>query len=75
MSDWPGLLCARASGICTVAGTPLRREGQAIGVFVVYRDKLQPFTAEELSLQQSFADQAVIAIENARLFNEPRPTS
>jgi len=48
----------------------LRREGQAIGVFVVYRDQLQPFTAEELSLQQSFADQAVIAIENARLFDE-----
>ena len=70
VADWPGLLSARASGICTVAGTPLRREGQAIGVFVVYRDKLQPFTAEELSLQQSFADQAVIAIENARLFNE-----
>jgi len=70
VADWPGLLSARASGICTVAGTPLRREGQAIGVFVVYRDKLQPFTAQELSLQQSFADQAVIAIENARLFNE-----
>jgi two-component system NtrC family sensor kinase len=70
VADWPGLLSARASGICTVAGTPLRREGQAIGVFVVYRDQLQPFTAEELSLQQSFADQAVIAIENARLFNE-----
>jgi signal transduction histidine kinase len=70
VADWPGLLSARASGICTVVGTPLRREGQAIGVFVVYRDHLQPFTAEELSLQQSFADQAVIAIENARLFNE-----
>ena len=70
VADWPGLLSARASGICTVAGTPLRREGHAIGVFVVYRDQLQPFTAEELSLQQSFADQAVIAIENARLFNE-----
>ncbi len=75
VADWPGLLSARASGICTAAGTPLRREGEAIGVFVVYRDKLQPFTAEELSLQQSFADQAVIAIENARLFNETRAST
>jgi len=39
---------------------------------VIYRNKLVPFTAEELALQQSFADQAVIAIENARLFNETR---
>ena len=53
-----------------MSGTPLRREGQAIGALIVYRDTLAPFTADELALQQSFADQAVIAIENARLFNE-----
>ena len=70
MADRPGLLSARAAGTRTVAGTPLRREGKAFGVFVVYRDQLAPFTIEELALQQSFADQAVIAIENARLFNE-----
>ena len=39
---------------------------------IVYRDRLAPFTDEELALQQSFADQAAIAIENARLFNETR---
>src|SRR4030088_3538514 len=72
MADWPGLLVARASGTRTVAGTPLRREGKAIGALIVYRDQFAPFTAEELALQQSFADQAVIAIENARLFNETR---
>jgi len=70
MADWPGLPPARAAGTRVIAGTPLRREGKAIGALIVYRDRLVPFTAEELALQQSFADQAVIAIENARLFNE-----
>jgi GAF domain-containing protein len=72
IADWPGLPPARAAGTRTMAGTPLRREGKAIGVLVVYRDRLAPFTADELALLQSFADQAVIAIENARLFNETR---
>ena len=70
MSDWPGLPPARAAGTRTMAGTPLRRDGKAIGVLVVYRDRLAPFTSDELNLLQSFADQAVIAIENARLFDE-----
>jgi GAF domain-containing protein len=72
MADWPGPPHARAAGTRTMCGTPLRREGKAIGVLVIYRDRLLPFTPEELALQQSFADQAVIAIENARLFNETR---
>jgi two-component system NtrC family sensor kinase len=72
MADSPGLPAARASGTRTMCGSPLRREGKAIGVLVVYRDQLAPFTEEELALQQSFADQAAIAIENARLFNETR---
>ena len=72
MADWPGLPHARAAGTRTMAGTPLRREGKAIGVLIVYRDRLAPFTADELALLQSFADQAVIAIENARLFNETK---
>src|SRR6202166_2968525 len=70
MAEWPGLPPARAAGARVVAGTPLRREGNAIGVLVVYRDRPEPFSADELALLQSFADQAVIAIENARLFNE-----
>jgi len=72
IADWPGLRPARAAGTRTMAGTPLRREGKAIGALIVYRDRLAPFTADELALLQSFADQAVIAIENARLFNETR---
>jgi len=71
-SEWPGLPPARAAGTRTMCSTPLRHEGKAIGVLIVYRDRLLPVTAEELALQQSFADQAVIAIENARLFNESR---
>ena len=70
MSDWPGLPHARAGGTRTMCGTPLRRRAEAIGALIVYRDRLQPFTDEEMALQQTFADQAVIAIENARLFDE-----
>jgi two-component system, NtrC family, sensor kinase len=70
MSDFPGLPHARAGGARTVCGTPLRREGKSIGVLIIFRNRLLPFTEDELALQQSFADQAVIAIENARLFNE-----
>ena len=70
IADWPGIPPARAAGTRAMAGTPLRRDGNAIGVLVVHRDRPEPFTDEELALQQSFADQAVIAIENARLFNE-----
>jgi two-component system NtrC family sensor kinase len=72
MADWPGPPHARAAGTRTMCGTPLRRDDKAIGALIVYRDQLLPFTAEELALLQSFADQAVIAIENARLFNETR---
>jgi two-component system, NtrC family, sensor kinase len=72
LADFPGLPHARAAGTRTMCGTPLRREGKAIGALIIYRDRLLPFTPEELALQQSFADQAVIAIENARLFNETR---
>ncbi|THD61218.1 MAG: GAF domain-containing protein [Bradyrhizobium sp.] len=70
MSDFPGLPHARAGGARTVCGTPLRRGGKAIGALIIFRDRLLPFTDDELALLQSFADQAVIAIENARLFNE-----
>ena len=72
MADWPGLPPARAAGARTVSGTPLRRDGNAIGVLLIHRDHLQPFSDAELALQQNFADQAAIAVENSRLFNETR---
>jgi GAF domain-containing protein/HAMP domain-containing protein len=49
---------------------PLLREGQAIGCFAVLRSAIGDFAAKEIALAQTFADQAVIAIENVRLFNE-----
>src|SRR4029077_13625627 len=55
MAHWP-VMAARAEGTRTVAGTPLRRDGKAIGALLVYRDRLAPFTEEELALQQTFAD-------------------
>jgi len=72
IADWPGLRPSRAAGTRTLSGTPLRRAGEAIGVLIVHRDRLAPFAADELALLQTFADQAAIAIENARLFNETK---
>jgi transcriptional regulator with GAF, ATPase, and Fis domain len=71
-ADWPGPPVFRKAGMRTLVGTPLRRQDQAFGALIVYRDELRPFTGEELQLLQSFADQAVIAMENARLLTETR---
>ncbi len=72
LADWPGPAVARRAGVRTMVGTPLRTHGRAVGALVVYRNVLQPFQPAELQLLQSFADQAVIAIENARLLNDLR---
>ncbi|HLI98779.1 MAG TPA: GAF domain-containing protein, partial [Bradyrhizobium sp.] len=72
IADWPGLKPARAAGTRTLVGIPLRREGRAIGALIVHRGRVAAFADDELALLQSFADQAVIAIENARLFNETK---
>ena len=57
-------------GYRTVLGVPMMRAGEPIGVIAVMRQEVQPFSKAEIRLIQTFADQAVIAIQNSRLFNE-----
>ena len=65
-----GRATALRDGVKTFLSTPLLREGAAIGVINVRRAEVRPFSERLVALLQTFADQAVIAIENVRLFKE-----
>ena len=65
---WTSVPLARRSGTRTYLGSPLLRDRVAVGAIVLRRTEVRPFTDQQVRMLESFADQAVIAIENARLF-------
>ncbi|MGC1558778.1 MAG: GAF domain-containing protein [Bradyrhizobium sp.] len=69
-AEYEDKAAARADNLRTMLGVPLLRNGKPIGVFSLARNYVEPFTESQIRLVTTFANQAVLALESARLFNE-----